>query len=567
MTKQAFGARMLRRRAVLAGASVAALAGCARIPNSSEVHTTPVKGIGLGAQGDTAVAPPDPGATKIDIVRGFLAAHLGVEDGNRTAREYLAESIRKSWKPMTGIEFSETEGLVFQELDGDKVSVTVPVVSKVSPTGARAVNLHAEREKAEFRLVQVNGQWRISETPDALVLGSEDFARLFEPVRVYFVANAGDALVADPRWFLRQSTFASAFNRLALGPPQYLKDAVRSALNEGSVIAPSALSRNEAGDLVVQPPASVLELPHGERALALAQISATLLSLKRVPRVVFMDGREEIALPPDSHPVKASVGHRLYGSGDSGIVSLASDTGGASLVPALASETVRLGRISANGRYASAVSLDRRTLLVTDRSADAYVRRESLAEELCAPSIDQFGYAWTMPSVGAPELIAVSADLSVEVRRLPVPWQPTADIAFTSLSSDGVRLAVVHGSRGAITLSIIGIVREKHGAPMDLSEPLNVSVALETVDGIAWYSEESILLWGTSGESTLPMAISWNMHTGFEQVSELRENTTSVAGSLEARLMFVGSGDGQVVQRKVDSWAHIDVRGRDIALY
>ena len=171
--RQAFGARMLRRRAVLAGASVAALAGCARIPNSSEVHTTPVKGIGLGAQGDTAVAPPDPGATKIDIVRGFLAAHLGVEDGNRTAREYLAESIRKSWKPMTGIEFSETEGLVFQELDGDKVSVTVPVVSKVSPTGARAVNLHAEREKAEFRLVQVNGQWRISETPDALVLGSE----------------------------------------------------------------------------------------------------------------------------------------------------------------------------------------------------------------------------------------------------------------------------------------------------------------------------------------------------------------------------------------------------------
>lgn len=565
--RKPFTSRSLTRRAVLGGASVAVLAGCARIPNSSEVHTAPVRGIGLGAQGDVAVAPPDPGAAKIDIVRGFLAAHLGVEDGNRTAREYLAGSIREAWKPATAIEFSETEGLAYQELEGDKVSVTIPVVSKVSPAGRRAVNLNPEREKAEFRLTQVNGEWRIAETPDALALGSEGFARLYEPASVYFVSKVGDALVADPRWFLRQSTFASVFNRLALGPPAFLKDAVRSALNEGSVLTPSALSRNEAGDLVVQLPASVVELPEAERALAIAQISETLRSLKRVASVVFTNGRDDVTVPPDSHPVKASVGHRLYGSGESGIVSLASDTGGTPLVPAFASETVRYGRISPNGKYASAVTMDRLSLLVTDLTAEEGVRRESVGEELCAPSIDQFGYAWTMPSVGGPELLAVSADVFVDVRKFPAPWDASTDIIFTSMSSDGVRLAVVYGSRGAITLSIMGVARGPHGTPLSLAEPLHVSVALDSVDGIAWYSEETILLWGTSRESTLPVAISWNMHTGFEQVSELRENTASVAGSLEARLMFVGSSDGQVVQRNVDSWAHVEARGRDIALY
>lgn len=567
MTIKPVSGHVLTRRTVLGAVGLATLAGCARIPNSSEVHTAPVKGNGLGAQGDVAVAPPDQGAAKIDIVRGFLAAHLGVEDGNRIAREYLAGSIREVWKPSAAIEFSETEGLVFQDMDDGKVAVTVPVVSKVSPAGVRTINLDAEREKAEFRLTQVNGEWRIAETPDALVLGTEDFARLFEPVSVYFVANAGDALVADPRWYLRQAAFASAFNRLALGPPPFLKEAVRSALTEGSVIAPSALSRNEAGDLVVQVPVSVLELPEEERALALAQISETLRSLKRVPSVVFMDGREEISLPQDSHPAKASVGHRLYGSGEGGIVSLASDTGGASLVPAFASETVRLGRLSANALYASALSPDRRTVFVTALEADAGARHEGLAEELCAPSIDQFGYAWTMPSAGGPELIAVNADIWRDVRKFPVPWDAAADVAFTSMSSDGVRFAIAHGSRGATTLSIMGVVRSPHGTPLSLAEPLSVSVALDTVNGIAWYSEEAILIWGTSGESTLPVAISWNVHTGFEQVSELRENTTSVAGSLEARLMFVGSEDGRVVQRDVDSWRQVDVRGRDIALY
>lgn len=559
--------RDVSRRAVLGGAGAAVLAGCARIPNSSDVHTAPVRGIGLGAQGNTAVAPPDQGETKIDIVRGFLAAHLGVDDGNRIAREYLAGDAREAWNPSTAIEFAESEGLVFQEREGNVVAVTVPVVSKVSATGARTTNLEATRELAQFRLTEVNGEWRIAEAPDALVLGAEDFARLYEPVNVYFVANAGNMLVADPRWFMRQTTFASAFNRLALGPAPYLKGAVRSALHEGIVIASSALSRNEAGDLLVQTPVSVLELPESERALALAQISETLRSVKRVSSVIVMNGREKVSVAPETHPMKASVGHRLYGSGDSGIISLASDTGGASLVPAFASETVRCGRVSLRGRYASAVSLDRRELLVSALTTKAEVRRETFGETLCSPSIDQFGYAWTMPAAGGPELLAVHPDPERAVRKFAVVWEPTEDVAFTSMSTDGVRLAIAHGAPGALTLSIMGIVREPDGTPTGLAEPLQVSVALDSVQGIAWYSEESILLWGASGASAMPVAIAWSIHTGFEQVSELRENTTSVAGSSEARLLFVGSTDGQVVERTVDSWAHIDTRGRDIALY
>lgn len=265
--------------------------------------------------------------------------------------------------------------------------------------------------------------------------------------------------------------------------------------------------------------------------------------------------------------MKASVGHRLYGSGDSGIISLASDTGGASLVPAFASETVRCGRVSLRGRYASAVSLDRRELLVSALTTKAEVRRETFGEALCSPSIDQFGYAWTMPEAGGPELLAVHPDPERAVRKFAVVWESTEDVAFTSMSTDGVRFAIAHGVPGALTLSIMGIVREPDGTPTGLAEPLQVSVALDSVQGIAWYSEESILLWGASGASAMPVAIAWSLRTGFEQVSELRENTTSVAGSSEARLLFVGSDDGQVVERTVDSWAHIDARGRDIALY
>src|SRR5580765_2482444 len=91
----------LRRRvaraagALLVLACAAAASACGGIPDSGPVHA--------GAQLDgpppvrVLAAPPVPGATPAEIVRGFLRAQPGLDDDAAVARSYLVGEAARSW--------------------------------------------------------------------------------------------------------------------------------------------------------------------------------------------------------------------------------------------------------------------------------------------------------------------------------------------------------------------------------------------------------------------------------------------------------------------------------------
>jgi hypothetical protein len=91
----------LRRRAGRAAGAVlvmvfaAAASACGGIPDSGPVHA--------GAQLDgpppvrVLAAPPVPGASPTEIVRGFLRAHPGLDDDAAVARSYLVGDAARTW--------------------------------------------------------------------------------------------------------------------------------------------------------------------------------------------------------------------------------------------------------------------------------------------------------------------------------------------------------------------------------------------------------------------------------------------------------------------------------------
>src|SRR5690606_24839410 len=67
------------------------------------------------------------------------------------------------------------------------------------PDGAyRAIDGPPLEYKVEMS--KVDGEWRIDELPDGVVIDKPAFAKFYRRYVLYFVDPTGNALVPDPRW-------------------------------------------------------------------------------------------------------------------------------------------------------------------------------------------------------------------------------------------------------------------------------------------------------------------------------------------------------------------------------
>lgn len=466
--------RSLRRQSRLLAAVIAVTAilaaGCAGVPGSSAA--VDVKQI---AEQVAPLAPdaPTPGQQPEQIVRGFIAASARPEQDATAmssfaaARQYLTPEAQVSWAPSTIPAVVLVDGY---RTDVDLSGPGTVTVSGQSP-GMLDVekSFHTEAAAAyshTLHLVQVDGEWRISDPPPELLLTSSEFSTAFRQRVLYFLDRSGTVVVPDVRHVVLGQTPANRANRLLamliLGPSTSLTGAVNSQFTSKSALRSNPAVDSE-GLLQVDLTGVDVSTPEARHALA-AQIVWTLSPTS--PRIaITVDGEPLDAEQPvyTINSVSSFDPDRLAGTGQVGSDPFYVTTAGAIVglpngepVPGPLGTAVipvsSAAQSSASGAIA-AVADDQtggQELLMsrsqeTDR-ADPVLK----ADTLTVPSFTRAGdEAWVVQNgVTRPEVYRVSTSGKPSRERVASDvFTGKGPVTELALSPDGVRVAVVAGER------------------------------------------------------------------------------------------------------------------------
>ena len=283
-----------------------AVAGCAAIPTDGSVG----KSDPLGPRNNSVnisfqqFSPVD-GAPSESIISGFVDSGTGINDDFQVARQYLTPGLAQSWAPdKRTLVFRDTFAVVPGE-QKDTFDINFDVVSTVDASGVLTPAKDGASETLSMKVVQVDGQWRIAEAPDGVMLAEATFQTLFSPFSLYFYDTTYTYGVPDVRWLAgRSARTATAIVKAMLdGPAPYLKGAVVSAFPNGITLERDSVPVNNGLAKVGLTAQPLLETSVKQRQQMHAQLLVTLQkSLSTVTGVQFLADDREVDMggPADS---------------------------------------------------------------------------------------------------------------------------------------------------------------------------------------------------------------------------------------------------------------------------
>lgn len=208
-------------------ALVLGLSGCVGVPTSGPVVRVSAAPGRVNTGVEIVPAPPQPGASLVTVVDGFLHAMAAYQTDYAVARAYLTPEASASWRPEQGVR-------IYAE--GNPVTVTdARATLKASAVGTiDAEGSYHQSDDAidhDFGLVRdAAGQWRISNPPAGLLVSEYLFPSAFTRVMVYFPSVEGGWLVPDPRFFPRgEQAHRRAAQAVTVGASAWLAPAVMAA--------------------------------------------------------------------------------------------------------------------------------------------------------------------------------------------------------------------------------------------------------------------------------------------------------------------------------------------------
>lgn len=220
------------RRLTLAGAalSLAVLAtGCAGMPDSGPVRDTDTSVGSSEAEASARNAiPPEPQAPPAEIASGFVDAMSAWPIQIDVARQYLSEEAAAAWKPdRATITF---EGSLTRLVTSTEATVELSGADKLDHTGAWLGPLPEDEQQLRFDLVIEDGEYRIANPPDALIVPANWFAQRYVQASLYFFDRTGRILVPEPVFVPRGDQLASTLTNRLLDPGEKLRGISRSYL-------------------------------------------------------------------------------------------------------------------------------------------------------------------------------------------------------------------------------------------------------------------------------------------------------------------------------------------------
>ncbi len=535
--KAAIGALAL----VLAGV----MAACSGLPVDGPVHVgraiDEVEGIP-----EFSFVPDGPvaDATPQQVVEGFIAAGSGPRQNWSVAQQFLTPSFRDTWKPQAGVTIYAAGDRTIDVVSDEQITVTVDPVATVDASGAYRPG-GAGPIALSYELVQEEGQWRIAQAPDGIVLDANRFSTVFRSYPLAYFDSGWSSIVPDVRWFPVTNAATRIADAVVTGSPSpWLSGAVRSAFpDDVSLTQPSVPV--DAGVAQVSLDASARDLAPATLARMQTQLERSLATAG-ILDVQMLVGDEVLDVPSvdvDEHRV--DVRPLVLAEGRLGFLS--------------GSEVEELPELSAalaeTDPEAIEVDADRTTAAVrTTTGAVVRVQADGTVTELdtragmTAPSVDPFGHIWTVPASSPTEVVAYAPDGGA--RTLAGGWPGATDVAAMRVSRDGTRVAALVRDGGEPAVWVAGVIRDDAGAPVGLGDPLPVAMLAGDGVELTWLGGSTVALIWTDGEQRVMR----EQPIGGEG-TEVRapDGVVSIAGGNQSGSVRLRTGEGGLfVQR--GSW-------------
>lgn len=568
MTRNRTTPRMLL--AVLLGI-VLVLTGCSQIPRNSPVQSIALDGSGTDADGNVQfdLPGPTPDATPREIVEGFIEAGIAAQDDYKTARQFLDPKQGGVWKGSVRTLVYDARPSVIPGTNPNTFTIQLEVVSEVDAAGIMT-ELPAHTTRAvDVALAKVDGQWRISQLPDGIMLDKASFSHVFAPQTLYFYDVSYAYAVPDVRWFpTRTGVAAVMVEALLAGPAPYLENAVVSAFPPGSSLVRSSVPIESQRATVDLKSATFLDSTELARQQMQQQLELSLGGLGTVRSVVMTDGQSEVKIGPKDPDfqvaeVNAPVPDTQIGVLDKALYYLKGKSlrlvGGIGNIsgydphlPAMSPQGNRYAFL--NGSLTKLVAIDeegRSSVVATGR-------------DLVRPSMDAHGWTWTVDNSSTTSVLAVPEDtvLNGKVRPITADWLEHAKVSSLRVSRDGTRALIVSSKGGETSVTISGILRDADGAPRGFAPPKKLYPEVPVTQAV-WSSDVSVIVSATS--STEKVAAEEIGLTGTRVTYlPLLGMLDLSAGPGERRPVYAETKD-RIYTRVGSSWHEMEIMVRDLS--
>ncbi len=543
------------------------VAGCVSIPGDGPIVVGRELGQPGVPRVQVYPRDPAAGASPVEIVQGFLAAAPDFAVDHRVARLFLSDDARATWRPDDPVVIYRDQGaLSVQQVDDDgqpipapnpnptptprsssspsgsaaspssspvsgaaaspsssrppvergdvpisrprdgeraTVQVRVPVVARIEQGGVYRVSESSDEEIKVYHLIAVDGQWRILDPADGVVISEADFRYTFGPVPLYFPDTGTQWLVPDLRWFPLTSAPTVVVDALLAGPTPWLRGAVTSAAPLGTQLTANGV-RVDGEVLTVDLTKRALDASPRARRVLYAQLRATIdeaaqqfefragelrVTVEQATFEVPSTGDPEPLIADsvtvDTRPVVLSADHRLARLDDDLSVLPVADL---EHLPTAASTHPA---VSPSGQV-FAVLEGSRTRLIT---ATAKTARNLVAvgRRLTAPSFDRYDWVWTAEAASPGWVVAGQDD---RIARVSASWLGGYQVSSLRISREGARALIVASHNGRTSAFVSGVVRGDDGAPVALTVPMALVPDLATGVDAAWVDARSVVVLG-----------------------------------------------------------------------
>lgn len=550
---------MTRSGLLVVSVLVMSLAGCTSLPNSGDPQAFIIEAPAEEPIGQSAFGPrfdSEPNQLVSDFLRACAA---GTSDNYATARQYLLPNVANSWDPSIGVLIYPTDKTPAAEVSkGTETSTRVTLQAQVrAALDEQGIFSAADDSEAQvvFSLEKnAQGQWRISDLEDGILLSQSQFESVFQQAQLYFLATDRESLVQDPRWYPKTRLASHLIDGLIAGPSATIAPAVHSAL-EPNLWMPTQGVEIEDGTVRVDLMGDPQEGDSARELISL-QINATFSQLSNISDVQIR--LNSIAIPNAEVPssnraiLDSAAGLRSgtlvvnEGQSWSRVIS-AEDMGEqASLPVGSPVQSDLFAWLGENG-----------ALKIKDGAAPV---KEHEVRATSAPVIDRWGWTWVITAETPGELTAVDVDGTVV--SIPLEDGKTDSISDFVISPDGVRAAYLKKTESGNTAYQVVVLRKDDGTPRAFDQIGALPDAGTNIRDISWAGANDILTLEATpdGDRMVTVPVS-----GFVETGTLpSDSVIRITGGSSPAHVFVQTQDQTLYMRVGTMWRRLDSTIADV---
>jgi hypothetical protein len=486
----------MRRGALAGGVAVLvlAIAGCVGIPTSGGIEAGPVIDEQLEPEVVVLASGPVAGSDQERILTDFMQAVRSPQNDYAIAQQFLTPALQATWDPnaSTIIRSSETHA---PGTTPDTWAYTVATRASVDGEGRYTLQ-DSSSLTLTFGFEKIDGEWRISQAADGIVLSQSSFDVAFREQPLYFFDPSRAFLVPDVRWFPARATAPIRVVRALLnGPTEWLQSAVQTAfpvattLGDGSVDITGNTATVDLSAEALAANSTELDLMRQQLAATLDTTNVTMTVGGRDLPSADPSGTGAIVDPAVDGAALVGLGDQFGFDGGSGITPI---DGLSEKVVAAGADAAVLARDRTAVAFRSGGGNGAATL------TDDAVLLDS-RPGLAVPSIDPFLFLWSAQIGSATSIETFELDGTPHPLQSALPTD--ASVSSIDVSRDGARLLLYLSTPVGPRLLVAGIVRQDN-VPIALGPLIELGVPDAAPVDATWVDDRTVATLSADGAVT-----------------------------------------------------------------